>query len=43
MIENCKVKDIPIRIFHGLLDEVVNVIIRLEYIKGLKNVMQMSN
>ncbi|MUV02270.1 prolyl oligopeptidase family serine peptidase [Flavobacterium rakeshii] len=25
MIENCKVKDIPIRIFHGLLDDVVDV------------------
>lgn len=25
MIENCKIKDIPIRIFHGLKDNVVNV------------------
>ncbi len=25
MIENCKLKDVPIRIFHGLLDDVVDV------------------
>lgn len=25
MIENCKIKDIPTRIFHGLLDDVVDV------------------
>lgn len=25
MMENCKIKDIPTRIFHGLVDDVVDV------------------
>lgn len=37
MIENCKIKDIPIRMFHGLLDDVVNVDYSISMYKKLKN------
>ncbi|WP_413998516.1 prolyl oligopeptidase family serine peptidase [Flavobacterium sp. W1B] len=37
MIENCKVKNIPIRIFHGLLDDVVNVDYSISIYKKLKS------
>lgn len=37
MVENCKIKDIPIRIFHGLLDDVVNVDYSIAIYKKLKN------
>lgn len=36
MIENCKIKDIPTRIFHGLLDEVVVVENSIAIYKKLK-------
>lgn len=36
MIENCKIKDIPTRIFHGLLDDVVDVNYSIEIYKKLK-------
>ena len=36
MIENCKIKAIPIRIFHGLLDDVVNVDYSITMYKKLK-------
>lgn len=37
MIENCKIATIPIRIFHGLLDDVVNVDNSISIYKKLKN------
>lgn len=37
MIEGCKIKGIPIRIFHGLLDDVVNVDYSIAIYKKLKN------
>lgn len=37
MIENCKIKAIPIRMFHGLLDDVVNVDYSISMYKKLKN------
>lgn len=37
MIENCKIKEIPIRIFHGLLDDVVNVDYSIAIYKKLKS------
>lgn len=37
MIEDCKIKDIPIRIFHGLLDDVVNVDYSIASYKKLKS------
>lgn len=37
MVENCKIKDIPIRIFHGLLDDVVNVEYSITMYKKLKS------
>jgi predicted peptidase len=36
MIENCKIKNIPIRIYHGLLDDVVNVNYSIDIYKKLK-------
>lgn len=36
MIENCKLKHIPIRIFHGLLDDVVDVDYSIKIYKRLK-------
>ncbi|MFV8379578.1 prolyl oligopeptidase family serine peptidase [Flavobacterium sp. LB3R33] len=36
MIENCKIKDIPTRIFHGLVDDVVNVEYSIAMYKKLK-------
>lgn len=36
MIENCKIAAIPTRIFHGLLDDVVNVSYSIEMYKKLK-------
>lgn len=36
MIENCKIKDIPTRIFHGLLDDVVDVNYSITMYKRLK-------
>lgn len=36
MIEDCKIKNIPIRIFHGLLDDVVNVDYSIAIYKKLK-------
>lgn len=36
MIENCKIKDIPTRIFHGLLDDVVDVSYSMDIYKKLK-------
>ncbi len=36
MIEDCKIKDIPTRIFHGLLDDVVNVDYAITIYKKLK-------
>jgi len=36
MIENCKIKNIPIRIFHGLLDDVVDVSYATTIYKKLK-------
>lgn len=36
MIEDCKIKSIPIRIFHGLLDDVVNVDYAITIYKKLK-------
>jgi len=36
MIENCKIKDIPTRIFHGLLDDVVDVQYSIDIYKKLK-------
>ena len=36
MVENCKIKAIPIRIFHGLLDDVVNVDYSITMYKKLK-------
>lgn len=36
MIENCKIKDIPTRIFHGLLDDVVDVSYSTTIYKKLK-------
>jgi len=37
MIENCKIKAIPIRIFHGLLDDEVSVDYSIRIYKKLKN------
>lgn len=37
MIENCKIAAIPTRIFHGLLDDVVNVEYSITMYKKLKN------
>lgn len=37
MIEDCKIKDIPIQIFHGLLDDVVNVDYSITIYKKLKS------
>ena len=37
MIENCKIAAIPTRIFHGLLDDVVNVDYSIAVYKKLKN------
>jgi predicted peptidase len=37
MIEDCKIKDIPTRIFHGLLDDVVNVDYSITIYKKLKS------
>jgi len=37
MIEDCKIKAIPIRIFHGLLDDVVNVDYSITIYKKLKS------
>lgn len=37
MLENCKIKDIPTRIFHGLVDDVVNVRYSIDIYKKLKN------
>ena len=37
MIEDCKIKAIPTRIFHGLLDNVVNVEYSIEIYKKLKS------
>lgn len=37
MVENCKIKAIPIRIFHGLLDDVVNVEYSITMYKKLKS------
>ncbi len=36
MIENCKIKDIPTRIFHGLVDDVVDVNYSINIYKKLK-------
>ena len=36
MIENCKIKDIPVRMFHGLLDDVVDVSYSVNIYKKLK-------
>lgn len=36
MIENCKIKDIPTRIFHGLLDDVVDVSYSVNIYKKLQ-------
>ncbi|GGB80369.1 phospholipase [Flavobacterium suaedae] len=36
MIENCKIKDIPTRIFHGLLDDVVDVSYSINIYKKLQ-------
>jgi len=36
MLENCKIKDIPTRIFHGLLDDVVDVSYSTTIYKKLK-------
>ncbi|NHN24160.1 prolyl oligopeptidase family serine peptidase [Flavobacterium jejuense] len=36
MLENCKIKDIPTRIFHGLVDDVVDVNYSIEIYKKLK-------
>ena len=36
MIEDCKIKNIPTRIFHGLLDDVVNVDYAITIYKKLK-------
>jgi predicted peptidase len=37
MIENCKIGEIPIRIFHGLVDDVVDVRYSIDIYKKLKN------
>lgn len=37
MIENCKIKNIPTRIFHGLLDDVVDVSYSVNIYKKLKS------
>lgn len=37
MIEDCKIKDIPTRIFHGLLDDVVNADYSVTIYKKLKS------
>ncbi|WP_348811556.1 prolyl oligopeptidase family serine peptidase [Flavobacterium maritimum] len=37
MIEDCKIKDIPTQIFHGLLDDVVNVDYSITIYKKLKS------
>lgn len=37
MLENCKIKDIPTRIFHGLVDDVVDVRYSIDIYKKLKN------
>jgi predicted peptidase len=37
MIENCKIKNIPTRIFHGLVDDVVSVNYSIEMYKKLKS------
>lgn len=36
LIENCKIKNIPIRMFHGLLDDVVDVNYSIEMYKKLQ-------
>jgi len=36
MTESCKMKNIPIRIFHGLLDDIVNVNYSIEIYKRLR-------
>ncbi|MCW2120689.1 prolyl oligopeptidase family serine peptidase [Flavobacterium sp. 7A] len=35
-VENCKIKDIPIQMFHGLLDDVVNIENSINIYKSLK-------
>ncbi|WP_130734480.1 dienelactone hydrolase family protein [Flavobacterium sp. J27] len=37
MLENCKIKNIPTRIFHGLVDDVVDVRYSIDIYKKLKN------
>lgn len=37
MLENCKIKDIPTRIYHGLVDDVVDVRYSIDIYKKLKN------
>lgn len=37
MIENCKIGEIPTRIFHGLVDDVVDVRYSIDIYKKLKN------
>lgn len=37
MLENCKIKDISTRIFHGLIDDVVDVRYSIDIYKKLKN------
>lgn len=37
MLENCKIKDIPTRIFHGLVDDVVDVRYSIDIYKKLKD------
>jgi predicted peptidase len=39
MVENCKIKDIPIRMFHGLQDNVVNI----SYSIGIYNKLRECN
>lgn len=36
MVENCKIANIPIRVFHGLLDDTVNINYSIEIYKKLK-------
>jgi len=40
MIESCKLKDTPIRIFHGLQDDVVNVDYSIDIFNKLKNAIK---
>lgn len=37
MLENCKIKDIPTRIYHGLVDDVVDVRYSIDIYKKLKD------